>query len=225
MENNQQYVIYPHEDKSNGLTPADKLIYLIIRKYMNNESMTSFVSYATITKDCGAAAKTIKKCVDNLVKEGYLEVKRDGKRLVYKFNNKRKFEPFSYDFLSNPNLTFTEKSYIVASQQYMFKDNEEGKISYTNKELSNIINMSPSTISRCNHSLETKGYLSGASELVKRFQLRELDQLFIWKFKEQDERIKENRDNIDALKRENAKMRAEIEELKRSINCSQTYVM
>ena len=160
MEENKQFVIYPHNDNEiNSLTPADKLIYLVIRRYMNQNDMTSFVSYARITKDCGAAAKTIKKCVDNLVKEGYLEVKRIDKRIQYKFNNKKKFEPFSYEFLDNPNLTFTEKSYIVASQQYMFKDNEEGNISYTNKELSKLIKMSEPTISRCNHSLENKGYL------------------------------------------------------------------
>lgn len=218
MEEKQQFVIYPHEEQeSNGLTPADKLIYLVIRRYMNEDSMTCFVSYAKITKDCGAAAKTIKKCVDNLVREGYLETKRDGKKIVYKFNNKKKFEPFSYEFLYNPNLTFTEKSYIVASQQYMFKDEEEGKISYSNKELSKLIKMTPSTISRCNHSLEAKGLLNGASGLVKRFQLRELDQLFVWKFKEQDEKIQKNSEDINAIKQENAQMKAEIEELKKQL--------
>lgn len=71
----------------------------------------------------------------------------------------------------------------------MFKEENEGKIEYTNKELSSLIKMSVATISKCNRSLERKGFLQGASELTKRFQLRELDQLFIWKFKEQDEKI------------------------------------
>ena len=95
---NEQYVIYPHNGNSepiNGLTPQDKLIYLAIRRYMNRETMESFPSYATITKDIGAAAKTIKKSVDNLVNEGYLDTRRDGKKIIYKFNNKKQFEPFS----------------------------------------------------------------------------------------------------------------------------------
>ena len=226
MEENKQFVIYPHNDNEiNSLTPADKLIYLVIRRYMNQNDMTSFVSYARITKDCGAAAKTIKKCVDNLVKEGYLEVKRIDKRIQYKFNNKKKFEPFSYEFLDNPNLTFTEKSYIVASQQYMFKDNEEGNISYTNKELSKLIKMSEPTISKCNHSLENKGYLKNASGVTKKFQLRELDLLFVWKFKEQDEKIKKNTEDISEIKKELAILKKENQELKEKLSIKKSIVL
>ena len=121
MENNQeQFVIYPHSGNSDvqpDLDPKDKLIYLAIRRYMNKQTREAFPSYAKITEDTGAAAKTIKKCVDNLVNEGYLETRKEGKKIIYKFNNKKQFEPFSYDFLDKPELTFTEKSYIVATQQ------------------------------------------------------------------------------------------------------------
>lgn len=209
MEN--KFVVYPHpanDEVQPDLDPKDKLIYIAIRRYMNKSTLEAFPSYATITKDTGAAAKTIKKCVDNLVKEDYLHTRRDGRRLIYVFNNKKQFEPFSYDFLDKPELSFTEKSYIVASQQYMFKDSNEGKIEYSNKELSTLIKMPEATISKCNRSLERKGFLSGASELTKRFQLRELDQLFVWKFKEQDERIDKNESDI-------ADLRREIEELKK----------
>lgn len=225
---NEQYVIYPHNGNSepvNGLTPQDKLIYLAIRRYMNRDTMESFPSYARLTQDIGAAAKTIKKSVDNLVREEYLQTRRDGKKIIYKFNNKKQFEPFSWDFLDKPDLTFTEKSYIVAAQQYMFKDNEEGKISYKNNELSKLINMSEATISKCNHSLEKKGYLEGASELVKKFQLRELDQLFIWKFKEQDEKIEKNTEDIREIKKKLELLIAENEKLKEKIRISNTYIL
>lgn len=225
---NEQYVIYPHNGNSepmNGLTPQDKLIYLAIRRYMNRDTMESFPSYARITQDIGAAAKTIKKSVDNLVREEYLQTRRDGKKIIYKFNNKKQFEPFSWDFLDKPDLTFTEKSYIVAAQQYMFKDNEEGKISYKNNELSKLINMTEATISRCNHSLKKKGYLEGASELVKKFQLRELDQLFIWKFKEQDEKIEKNTEDIREIKKKLELLIAENEKLKEKIRISNTYIL
>ena len=225
---NEQYVVYPHNgnlEPINGLTPQDKLIYLAIRRYMNRDTMESFPSYARITQDIGAAAKTIKKSVDNLVREEYLQTRRDGKKIIYKFNNKKQFEPFSWDFLDKPDLTFTEKSYIVAAQQYMFKDNEEGKISYKNNELSKLINMTEATISRCNHSLEKKGYLEGASELVKKFQLRELDQLFIWKFKEQDEKIEKNTEDIREIKQKLELLIAENEKLKEKIRISNTYIL
>lgn len=225
--NNNQFVVYPHPDNSEpqpDLEPKDKLIYVAIRRYMNKQTMEAYPSYAKITKDTGAAAKTIKKCVDRLIEEKYLETRREGRKIIYKFNNQKQFEPYSYAFLDKPELTFTEKSYIIASQQYMFKDEQEGKISYTNKELSSLIKMSESQISKCNHSLEKKGFLEGSSELVKRFQLRELDQLFIYKFKEQDERISNNEYNIEKLIKENELLKAEIKQIKEAQNIK-TYIM
>lgn len=223
-----QFVIYPHpanDEVQPDLDPKDKLIYIAIRRYMDKTTLEAFPSYATITKDTSAAAKTIKKCIDNLVREGYLETRKEGRKIIYKFNNKKQFEPFSYDFLDKPDLSFTEKSYIIASQQYMFKDEEEGKINYNNRELSKLINMPESTIFKCNRSLERKGYLEGASEIVKKFQLRELDQLFIWKFKEQDEKIQKNSEDIDYLKRELKRIKLENEEMKNLLNTKNKYII
>lgn len=230
MEKPKQYVIYPHAENEKpqpDLTPQDKLIYLAIRKYMDDNTMTAYPSYAQLTQDIGAAAKTIKKSVDNLIANKYLETIRKGRKIIYKFNNQHKFEPFSYEFLDKPDLTFTEKSYIVASQQYMFKDEttEEGRISYTNKELSSIIKMPESTISKCNRSLEAKGYLNGASGVVKRFQLRELDQLFIWKLKEHEEQIKQNTDDIAELKKQIKALQLENEEMRKKLNTKPIHIM
>lgn len=230
METKEQYVIYPHptnDEKQPDLTPQDKLIYLAIRRYMNKESMTAFPSYERITQDVGAVAKTIKKCVDNLVTAGYLEVKKKGRGLMYRFNNEKKFEPFSYDFIDKPELSFTEKAYIVASQQYMFKDEEtkEGKISFTNKELSNLIQMPVATISKCNRSLEKKGYLEGASDKVKRFQMRELDQLIIWKLKDHEERINNNERDIELIKKQLRQLELENANLKKQLEVKNSYVM
>lgn len=230
MENKQeQFVIYPHpssEQTQPDLDPKDKLIYLAIRRYMNKQTKEAFPSYARITEDTGAAQKTIKKCVNNLVREGYLETQKQGRNIIYKFNNKKQFEPFSYDFLDKPDLTFTEKSYIVATQQYMFKDKEtlEGKISFSNKELSGLIKMSPSTITRCNYSLEKKGYLEGASDSIKKFQLRELDQMIIWKLKDHEEQINKNTEDIAFLKKEIQRLSLENEKL-RNGDTSNTYTL
>ena len=219
-----QYVIYPHPSNDEiqpDLDPKDKLIYVAIRRYMNRSTLEAFPSYAAITKDTGAAAKTIRKCVDNLVRANYLQTRREGRKLIYTFNNKKQFEPFSYEFLDKPELSFTEKSYIVASQQYMFKDENEGRIEYTNKELSSLIKMPEATISKCNRSLEIKGFLQGASELTKRFQLRELDQLFIWKFKEQDEKIEKNTNDIALLRKEIEQLKLENQALKEGRKCKE----
>lgn len=225
--NKKQYVIYPHNGNSpkDKLLPQDKLIYLSIRRYMSAKTMECFPSYAELTRKTGVSSKTIKKSIDNLVREGYLETRREGRKIIYKFNNKKHFEPFSLEFLDNEKLTFTEKSYIVASQQYMFKNETEGVIMYTNRELSELINMSASTISRCNQSLEEKGFLKGASESEKKFQLRELDQIFIYKFQEIDERVDRNSVDIQELKQEIERLRLENAEIKKKVNMANTYIL
>ena len=225
MSENQQWVAYPHaENIGTDLEPQDKLIYLAIRRYMNEDTMRAYPSYSKITEDTGAAPRTILKCVQNLVNAGYLETSKKGRKIVYQFNNQKQFEAFSYDFLDKKDLSFTEKAYIVATQQYMFKDpiREEGRISYTNAELSKIINMPEATISKCNRSLQSKGYMDLSDPNTKRFQLRELDQLIIWKLKEQDDRLDRQDDRLDhheseieMLKREIAQLKLENKELRK----------
>lgn len=226
----KQFVVYPHpadDEPQPDLDPKDKLIYVAIRRYMNKSTMEAFPSYAKITEDIGAAAVTIKKCVNHLIEQGYLETYKRGRSIVYKFNNKKFFEPYSFDFLDKKDLTFTEKAYIVATQQYMFKNpgSEEGKVSYTNKELSELIQMPQSTISKCNRSLQNKGYLDGASEITKIFKLRKLDQLFIWKFRQQDERITKVENALYKVVEENKRLKKEIEALKRINNKKEDFII
>ena len=101
---------------------------------------------------------------------------------------------------------------------YKNHESEEGKVSYTNKELSELIHMPEATISKCNRTLQKKGYLEGSNELTKRFQLRKLDQLFIWKFKQQDERITKVEETLNKVLDENKQLRTKIEQLEKQQN-------
>ena len=96
-------------------------------------------------------------------------------------------------------------------------DGNEGKIQYSNKELSSLIHMPEATISNCNRSLEAKGYLEGASEFIKRFPQDKLNLIFIEKFKEQDERMDNIEDEVRMLREELARLKKE-RELGRNIN-------
>ena len=147
METNKQHVQLP-----NDMTPQDLLIY--ISRYMNKD--TKDPSINTIASKSGASVPTVRKCIRNLEESGWV-VKINSRKQKYRFLKYTNFEPFSYDFLDKED--FLEKSYIIASQQYMFKENNVGKISMTDIDLAKKINMSNSTISRCNHSLSSKGYL------------------------------------------------------------------
>lgn len=115
----------------------------------------------------------------------------------------------------------------------MFKDNEGfGKISYTNSELSEKINMPESTISKCNRSLTSKEYLSiirckntdeetGVQLQEKIFHLDELGQAVIWALANHETRIKNNEQRISNNEKdlkmaldEIARLKDEIQELR-----------
>ena len=119
--------------------------------------------------------------------------------------------------------SFTEKSYIIASQQYMFKENGNGKIGLSNQELSEKINMSKPTISRCNKSLETKGYLdiikarkyeSGITINEKFFHLDELGQAIVFTLQNHEERLNKTEQNIENLMKDMSIVLKENKELK-----------
>jgi DNA-binding transcriptional regulator YhcF (GntR family) len=160
MENNKRHVQVPNDMTiAHTISPKDLLIYTAIKRYANKDGI-SYPSLKRISEDSGAAINTIRKSISLLEKEGYIEIDKSKKNNIYHCKKYDNFEPFSYEFLDKKDLSFTDKAYYIASQQYMIKDNNEGKISFTNKELAKVINTSESTISRCNKNLQDKGYLT-----------------------------------------------------------------
>lgn len=151
------------------------------------------------------------------------------------FNPYKQFEPFSYEFLDRKDLSFLEKSYLVASQQFMFKDGEDA---YSNRELADKINMSIASISRCNKSLEAKEFLTtvqnesrdsvtGVLTDTKIFHLNKFGQAVVGILMNHENRITENSEEIKTLKdqmqqtnkknelleREVAKLKEQLKEL------------
>lgn len=209
-----------------NLTPQDLLIYVAIKRYMNKDTKEAFPSLQTICAKSGASVNTVRKCISNLEREKYFTITKEGRKNIYTFSDYKKFEPFSYDFLDKEDLTFTEKAYIIASQQYMYKDEQGfGKITLSSQDLSKKINMPESTISKCNKSLTAKDYLSiikcnkrdqetGVVIQEKIFHLDELGQAVIWALHNHEERISNNEKTLDLALNEIAKLRAELSELK-----------
>ncbi len=188
---NKQHVQLPNGMAGSDLEPKDQLIYLTIKRHANNNPDKCFPSLATIAKESGACINTVRKSISKLVEKGYIIVERIGKGQRYKFSEYKWFEPFSYAFLDKQDISFTTKSYLCATQQYMFTDLEGlGKISFTNKQLSDKINMPESTISKCNRELIRQNYLqvvkdhmidptTGCDGEVKVFQLNLLGQAIL----------------------------------------------
>lgn len=135
MEN--RYIILPKKENGELLKKYEILIYVCIRRYMNKDTMEAFPSLDRIAKDSGCSKPTIMKIIKQIEQKGYITISHVGKlnSNVYKFNNEKSFEPFSYEFLDNKNLTKSEKLQILCTQQYMYKTEGLGKISYSDSEL------------------------------------------------------------------------------------------
>jgi Mn-dependent DtxR family transcriptional regulator len=208
--------------KGSDLEPRDLLVYATIKKYINYLTNETFVGLEKISEDSGYTIPTVRKSIAILKEKGYISVSKKGRSNIYKFNKYKNFEPFSY------------KSYIIATQQHMFKDIEGiGKISYGNEDLSKILNISPKTIQRLDKSLIEKGYLNivkttaidnttGLKINEKIFHLNELEQAVIWTLQKHDEKINEHEDRLSALEKQLSIVLKENAELKKDINKQNT---
>lgn len=178
MENKQHVQLPNNMTINDELNPKDLLVYVTIKKYMNKETKSCFPSIALIVEKSGVSKPTVLKTINKLKDFKYITVEKQGRSNLYIFNSYKNFEPFSYDFLDNKDITTEEKALIIAEQQYMFKDQKGfGKISYSDLELSDKINMSYGSIIKHHKSLEQKGYLTtiktSAKDSVTGLQINE----------------------------------------------------
>lgn len=221
---NKQHVQLPNN--SLDLEPKDKLVYLSIRRYMNKNTKIAFPSLQTISNVSGASIPTIRKIISKLETLDYFEVIKKGRGQEYKFNELKSFEPFSYEFLDRKDISFTAKSYLIATQEFMYKDVENyGKISYSDREMVDKINMPHSTISKCNKELENLGYLSiitnknreldtGCNKKTKIYHLAKLGQAIIWTLQNHENRLNDHDDRIQKLENMINKLTEENKKLK-----------
>jgi Mn-dependent DtxR family transcriptional regulator len=214
--------------ETKDLSPKDLLVYVCIKSFMNKETKECFPSLETIVDLSGISKPTVRKSIDKLKELKYISVRRDGRKNVYKFNPYKNFEPFSYAFLQKKDLTPNEKAYLIATQQYMFKDVEgEGKISYSDTQLSEKINLSYNSITKYNKSLKEKGYLdiikmgvrdkeSGIFINEKIFHLNELEQAIIFTLQNHEDRISTSEKKIEFLERQVKMLLKENDDLRKN---------
>ncbi len=227
MKEEQFFILPSKMTEEAQLKPADVLVYLYLKCY-DNEQHECYPSLATLSKRSGAAINTIRKAIDNLIRCEYITVKKKGRSNYYFFKKVIKFDKFYLEFIDNPNLSFSEKAYIAASYQYMFKDIQPyGKLSLSNKELADKLNISEDTIYRLNKNLTKKEILqifkeskrnleTGCPEELKLFNLQKCGQAALWL-------IEQNSEDIEELKRRDEEkdklikiMQKEIEQLKQN---------
>lgn len=224
----KQYVILPKKENGELLQKYEILIYVCIRRYMNAKTMKAFPSLDTIAKDSGCSKPTILKILKEIERKGYIKTElKGGVGNVYTFNNEKSFEPFSYEFLDNPELNKSEKLQILCTQQYMYKNDGIGKVSYSDRELAKLTGLDRSVISKNNNSLMSKNLMTqvtlqsrdsetGLMNKETIYHLNELGQAIVFAITNHEERIQQNTQDIETLKsqiKDNQILLAEIKRL------------
>lgn len=207
----QQYVILPKKENGELLEKYEILIYVCIRRYMNRDTMEAFPSLDRIAKDSGCSKPTVIKTLKEIKRKGYISWEACGKSTVYKFNNEKSFEPFSYEFLDNKDLNKSEKLQILCTQQYMYKNDGVGKITFSDKQLCELTGLNWRTLNKNNQSLMKKNYMtqvtlqtrdksSGLMNKETIYHLNELGQAIVFAIQDHENRIQKNEDDISILK-------------------------
>lgn len=223
-----QHVQLPNDmTNDTEVKPKDLLIYVCIKKFMNKDTKEAFPSQQTVADLAGVSRPTVKKSVDLLVKYGYMSIRKEGRKNIYKFNSYKNFEPFSYDFLEKEDLDSSEKALIVASQQKMYKDTEGyGKITMSDEDLADHLNVSTKTLTRVHKSLVKKGYLdlvktnikdpiTGLYINEKLYHLNELEQAIVFTLQNHEDRLDKNETDIKNLQYQMDMILKENRELKK----------
>lgn len=227
-EKSLQHYQVPNHMEQNDLEPKDQLIYLSIKFFDGKGGC--FPSLQKISEKSGASINTIRASIKRLEEKEYIIVKKKGRGQEYIFNKYKNFECFSPEFLDNKDITFTTKSYLVASQQYMYTDIKgKGKISFSNIMLSDKINMPESTIRKCNIELKNKNLLTivpnenrdletGCKTETKIFHLDELGQMIIWTLAEHESRITKTENKVEQIEKEMKELKEDNKQKDKLIN-------
>lgn len=208
--------------KTDSIVPKDLLVYLAIKRFEDWDTHTAYPSLKEIARVCGCTEKTASESIKRLIATDYLDVEKYKRGKKYTFKKYKNFEAFALGFLDREDLSFTEKQYLAAQQQFLIKENNLGKTTYSSYEMSDMINMSPSTIQRCDRSLIKKEYLTivptksrdhetGLMKNEKIFNLEKFGQAVVFALQNHEKSIQE-------LKEENASLRKNQDIILREIN-------
>lgn len=208
---NKQHIQVPNSMASENLTPRDVYIYSVIKSH--DGAKGCFPSLDTISKESEISVPTVRKSIQKLIDTNYISVEKKGRKRYYKFSKYKQFEPVSKQFLDNKTITPKTKGFLIASQQYMYKDIEGlGKLCFSTRELSSLINMPQTTVVSCNTELIMKGLMSkyqnqeldeaGGHTSTSVYYLNKLGQAIIWKLKDHEGRINQNTEDISDIKQE-----------------------
>lgn len=229
----EQHFQVPNKMNEQDLEPKDQLIYLVLKSHYNGTTGECFPSLQTIASEAGTSIPTVRESIKNLQNSGYIDIKKVGRQNYYTFKKYINFESFTPEFLEHKDITFKTKAYLVACQQFMYKDSSGiGKISFSNRTLSEKINFPEASLRRCNLELIRKSYLdivkneskdleTGCQTDTKIFKLNKLGQAVICTICNHEDRLQNleentiSREEFESFKKQ---MQKELSEKDKTIN-------
>lgn len=200
---------------------TDVLVYGFLRKNMDGQTMTAFISLKSIAESTEMSVGGVTSAIKRLEEAGdviKMKAEKGRNHNVYKFNpHSEKFEMYDLKFLENKELNNLQKSYYMIIQPYLYVDPETGigKTSYSDLELSEITGISKTVMQERRKELESKGFinrrtsvgLDGNSCEILEFNLPKFGQYVMCKIEEHSTIIANQQIEINKLKSEMAIMK------------------
>lgn len=198
-------------------------LYAYLRRYMNKDTYSTFVSLRTLQGETKLSIPTIQKYLNILEEEDHIKIIKGEKRCnIYVFNKgsslySKGFEMYTFEFIKNKDIPFKEKCALIAFQERMMnKDSGRGTISSTPLEMSNILNTSFSTYKRIEKDLINNNWITvmksnvkdsetGCKKNIYTFDLEAIGQAVLFnrkKIEEHDKMLHEMREEINNLTHE-----------------------
>lgn len=198
-------------------------LYAYLRRYMNKDTYSTFVSLRTLQEETKLSIPTIQKYLNILEEEDHIKIIKGEKRCnIYVFNKgsslySKGFEMYTFEFIKNKDIPFKEKCALIAFQERMMnKDGGRGTISSTPLEMSNILNTSFSTYKRIEKDLINNNWITimksnvkdsetGCKKNIYTFDLEAIGQAVLFnqkKIAEHDEMLHEMQEEIKRLNHE-----------------------
>lgn len=224
----QQHVQVP---SNVNMEPDEKVLYAYIKQRMDSKTYEAFPSLDWIRRKTGFNRNHILDLVQSLEAKGFITVtKRKGTSNLYKFNPWVKFEPFSTEFLDDPQTSNEEKKFLICTQEHMFINPEThcGKISYSDNKLSQITGLNRKFIKKVNTSLKEKDFMiclplkakdeeTGFCKTEKVYYLDEFNQAVAYTLQRHEEQIQENAQAISQTQEDMKILQNTVRELQKQL--------
>ena len=223
--NNEQFVKVPNIDlKAQGLEMKDLVVYAYLKKHYNHITKESFPSFQTLANESGISKPTVMKSVDRLQAAGYISINKVKKVNHYTFSEVNKFEIYSFDFLEDPNLSTSDKAYIICMQPHMFKHSNlgVGKVTYSELDIADRLGIDLRTLRKYENHLQQgdhpimtlvptkkKDPVTGLAIQERIFDFEAYNNILALKFKQIDEELDQK-----VSRTEYEKLLREVKELK-----------